>query len=292
MNLLKRALVSAATFAVAFAFTGTSAQAMGSGNIYEDLQVGVSYAVYEPNYTAGLKERHSGATYPCPKGTDENVLAEYGSAKKSLLTVIEGNPLCGDPGGAGKVVKKFKVQGATATMIANCYPGDKGYSSCDKSDIATVGGYVSVTLPSQGNLKKTFAVVMAGGAKPMSAAKLERVVKSMTPIATNQNLIGGMVTCTQADLGDVIQKGLSKGQVLVSVNSFTCADGWAYAFATTGDGKGNNIEQTFVFEAEGQFWIPKNRAQVCGTVSAASPGTRPADSQVPASIWSNACNTN
>ena len=31
------------------------AGAMGSGNPYEDLQVGVTYTVYEPTYTSGLK---------------------------------------------------------------------------------------------------------------------------------------------------------------------------------------------------------------------------------------------
>ena len=34
------------------------AQAMGSGDAYENMQVGVTYTVYEPSFTAGLKAQH------------------------------------------------------------------------------------------------------------------------------------------------------------------------------------------------------------------------------------------
>ena len=38
------------------AFAAGPAQAMGSGNNYADFQVGVSYTVYQPTYTNGLKQ--------------------------------------------------------------------------------------------------------------------------------------------------------------------------------------------------------------------------------------------
>jgi hypothetical protein len=54
----------------------------------------------------------------------------------------------------------------------------------------------------------------------------------------------------------------------------------------------HGINVTYVFEAEGQFWVPKDRAAVCGTIAADAPASRPADSQVPDAIWATACNTN
>ena len=61
----------------------------------------------------------------------------------------------------------------------------------------------------------------------------------------------------------------------------SCSDGWAYAYINSGTGD-TAYEATLVFEAEGQFWIPKDRAKVCK-----SPGD-----QVPAAIYQQACETN
>ena len=45
-------------------------QAMGTGNPYEDQQVGVTYTVYEPSYTASMKTPKTAAAGPtCPTGT-------------------------------------------------------------------------------------------------------------------------------------------------------------------------------------------------------------------------------
>jgi hypothetical protein len=272
---------------------GGSAQAMGSGNPFEDAQVGVTYTVYQPGFTGGLALNKTGSGAGCPTATEQNLIADYGSTRKSRLELTEGNPLCSDPAGAGKSVGTVTVQGAKAFIQAYCDPSKtKEWKACTKADIAKVGGSLSVTLPAYGKLRPTKLVLVNYGAKPLSYAQLVRVAKSMAPIAANQQLVGGMATCTQADFGDVIAAGLPKGQVLVSVDGFQCDSGWAYAFATVGDGKGHNVTETFVFEAEGQFWIPKDRDTVCGTENPAHPDQRPADSQVPAAIWANACNTN
>jgi hypothetical protein len=41
-----------------------------------------------------------------------------------------------------------------------------------------------------------------------------------------------------------------------------------------------------IFEAEGQFWIPKSAADVCGTYG---DGTYPSDAMVPESLYDPAC---
>jgi hypothetical protein len=271
----------------------TPSGAMGSGNPYEDLQVGVTYTVYQPSYTAGLALSHTGGSAGCPEGTEQNMNAAYGRVRTTRLELTEGNPLCSDPGGAGKPVGPVAVLGAKAAVQVYCDPSQtQQWKSCSRSDMARYGGTLFVKLPAYGKLRATTLVLVTYGPKPLSFAQLVRVAKSMKPVAADQSLVGGMATCTQADFGDVIAAGLPKGQVLVSVDQFACDNGWAHAFATQGDGKGHNITVTYVFEAEGQFWIPKDHDAVCGTEDPAHSDQRPADSQVPVAIWANACNTN
>ena len=66
-------------------------------------------------------------------------------------------------------------------------------------------------------------------------------------------------------------------------DAYRCADGWAVAFPEVGP-ESTAVTVTAVFEAEGQFWIPKDRAEVCGDSAATS--------EVPASLFRDACQTN
>lgn len=289
---MRRIVFAFAAAVLAMGAAVAPAQAMGSGNPYEDMQVGVTYTVYQPSYTGGLSS-HGTGNAPCTDGSDQNTIVLYGKGSKAQLAVWEGNPICADPAGAGKVVARPTVLGATAIVQAYCDPSiAKQWASCSTKDVAVHGGSLQVTLPASGSLRATKLILVNSGKHPLSYAALLKVARSMTPILTSPTMVGGMVRCTQGEFANSIEAGLPKGQRLVSVDSFTCADGWAYAIATIGDGKGNNITVTDVFEAEGQFWIPKDRAKVCGTISPAAPATRPADAQVPASIWAKACNTN
>jgi len=90
-----------------------------------------------------------------------------------------------------------------------------------------------------------------------------------------------MATCDAASINEAAGGGTAQGVELAQPDSFTCADGWAYAFVNVGSGD-EQVTVTKVFEAEGQFWVEKDRATVC-----AGPGD-----QVPASIYRDACETN
>lgn len=284
------AVVAAVTVAATGAATAT---AMGSGNPYADMQVGVTYTVYQPAYVGGLKLAHAGSGAECPAGTEQNTVATYGKANKAVVTITEGNPLCSDPQGAGMTVSTIRIQGQKAIVQAYCDPTNAAeWKNCSTKDLGKVGGSIQVTLPAASNMRPTKVVLVSYGKHPISYQSFVKMAKSLTPLMKVPTMVGGLATCSQNALANTIEGGLSKGTVLVSVDKFECKDGWAYAFATTGDGKGHDINQTFVFEAEGQFWIPKNRAQVCGTTNVNAPATRPADAQVPASIWAPACNTN
>ena len=90
---------------------------------------------------------------------------------------------------------------------------------------------------------------------------------------------GGSAECTTAALEKATEDAASANGVdLVNTQDYDCADGWAIVFGIT---KANDIEQTtaFVFEAEGQFWVPVSVDDICnGGVDG-----------VPASIKDQAC---
>ena len=92
--------------------------------------------------------------------------------------------------------------------------------------------------------------------------------------------VGGTATCDAASLVEAAQGADPNVTGLDDPNAFKCADGWAYASVDTGSGS-DQYAVVVVFEAEGQFWIPKDRAEVC-----TAPGN-----QVPASLYEMACET-
>ena len=89
------------------------------------------------------------------------------------------------------------------------------------------------------------------------------------------------MACDAASITKAAQGADDAPVALAEPDSFKCADGWAYAFVNVGSGE-EQYTATLVFEAEGQFWVPKDRAKVCN-----APGD-----EVPAAIYKDACETN
>lgn len=97
------------------------------------------------------------------------------------------------------------------------------------------------------------------------------------PATSSAATVGGPpATCSKAALGkSVSAAGRAQGQTWV-LDSVQCADGWA-ATTVTVEGK---YDATELFEAEGQFWILKDRSKVC-----------PKPSEVPQAIYKVGCET-
>jgi len=107
--------------------------------------------------------------------------------------------------------------------------------------------------------------------------------------------VGGMAVCDEATLSAAISDNLvatGSEASLLSLDGFTCRDGWATTFPTIGTDAETAITVTEVFQAEGEFWILKDRSEVCGTTDMNDPTAYPEDSQVPEGIWQDACQTN
>jgi hypothetical protein len=121
-------------------------------------------------------------------------------------------------------------------------------------------------------------------------------VTSQASDSPSPTLIGREAACDEAALADTAEGVISPDEKVDSIDGFGCADGWAYAFVTIGPADGGdsgNYTMTMVFQAEGQFWVPKDPMDVCGSASTgSSQPVAPGDAQVPAAIWQDACWTN
>jgi hypothetical protein len=158
----------------------TPAQAMGTGNIYLDTQVGVSYTVYQPTVTASLKLMSNKNFAPsCTDGkSEQNLSTQYGT-KTQALYLTEGNPMCSDIG-QGATVLTTKVQGATARVQVYCDPASA--KKCTVADVSKFGGHLDVTLPAAKGLRSTRVWVETIGKTPLSAQQLVTIAKGLRAV--------------------------------------------------------------------------------------------------------------
>ena len=157
------------------------AVAMGSGDAYENMQVGVTYTVYEPSYTAGIKAQHAGGNDLCQKGTEQNLTVIYGKADSQRLTITEGNPMCSDIG-TGEVVLRTTINGSKAYVQAYCDPASS--QKCTKADVKKFGGHLEVTLPGVNGLRPTRIWIETYGGNNLSAQQLVRIARSLAPVGS------------------------------------------------------------------------------------------------------------
>lgn len=155
-----------------------AAQAMGTGDPYLDTQVGVTYTVYKPSFTAGLGMQQGGRDITCPPGTEANLFVSYGKRSAQQFTVHEGNPMCSDIG-QGEVVLKKKVNGIRMIVEAYCDPSSN--APCTRADVRTFGGHLQATFPATAGLRPTTVWIETYSAKNLSAKQLIRIARSMKP---------------------------------------------------------------------------------------------------------------
>lgn len=110
--------------------------------------------------------------------------------------------------------------------------------------------------------------------------------------APSVSAVGGMTTCDNATLQASLSEQLAgNGMQVDSVDGLECSDGWAVVQATISDGTDPGTGDQYIFEAEGQFWIPKQVPDVCGTFETGATEA-PSDAVIPADLWVQACTTN
>ncbi len=146
------------------------------------MKVGVTYTVYEPQYTGGLALSRSNGI-DCTNGEDEALSVSYGSRRTTALNIVQGKPICADATGTGKKVWSGTIQGKRAVMIAYCDETDPtAWAACSRTDVARMGGAITMVLPSTSGLRATELNVITYGKAPLSAQQLIRVARSMQPV--------------------------------------------------------------------------------------------------------------
>ncbi|MFZ4754640.1 MAG: hypothetical protein ACOYL4_01365 [Miltoncostaeaceae bacterium] len=156
-------------------------------------------------------------------------------------------------------------------------------------NITRIGGLAAVTLCSAallagcGSSSSSADTASADTTAAAATTTATTTAATTTAATTTGEKVGGMATCDQASISKAVEAtGTAKEpNTLATPTSFECSDGWAYAYVNSGTGDAQYTGTT-VFEAEGQFWIPKDRQKVC-----ISPGN-----QVPKAIYQPACETN
>ena len=153
-------------------------------------------------------------------------------------------------------------------------------------NITRIGGLAAATLCSAALLAgcgSSSSSADTSSADTTTTAAATTAAATTTAATTTDQKVGGTATCDQESLSKAVEAtGTAKEpNTLATPTSFECSDGWAYAYVNSGTGDAQYTGTT-VFEAEGQFWIPKDRQKVC-----ISPGN-----QVPKAIYQPACETN
>jgi hypothetical protein len=132
------------------------------------------------------------------------------------------------------------------------------------------------------------ATALVAGAALAGCSSSDSTSNDVTPTAS-ASMVGGMTECTEAAIKPTLEAGLAKDVTLMSWDGLSCADGWAVVSATIGDGE-HGAPTSFIFEQEGQFWIPKTQADVCGTVDYnTTPSVYPADATIPEALFEGGC---
>jgi len=105
----------------------------------------------------------------------------------------------------------------------------------------------------------------------------------------NDEPVGGTVECSES----AVRAGLEGVDYeIADIFSLNCNNGWALVGISAKFGGDGPVDIFEVLEAEGQFWILKNKGDVCGSEPEYDDNgqpIRPNDAQVPAELWYGAC---
>ena len=171
---------------IALAISTSSAYAMGSGDKFQDAQTGLSYIVYKPSDTAGLKLT-SVKLIDCGMGREQWVAVKYGSGKKfiEIFQNMSGKP-CSDPG-LSKKLANVKVNSVMSQVHVYCDPSKPStFKKCTTAEITKVGGYLMFTATNKLGMKATQIQVQGFGG--ITYKELLAVAKNLKPMITQMGI--------------------------------------------------------------------------------------------------------
>jgi hypothetical protein len=167
----------------------SGAQAMFLGDYFQNAQTRLSYVVYKPSDTAGLKLT-SFKMLECGADFEQWIAMKYGSGKKfiEIYENMSGKP-CSDPG-LSKKLTNVKVNTSSAQVRVYCDPSKPAiFKKCTTADIAKVGGYLMFTATNKVKMKSTQIQVQGVGG--ITYKQLLTVAKSLKPMITSMQTPSG-----------------------------------------------------------------------------------------------------
>ena len=190
----------------------TVATAMGSGDKFSDAQTGLTYSVYKPSNTLGLKTSKF-SLLPCQPGKEEWLHIKYGGTTRYLeIMQTMAKVKCSDPG-VSKYLRTAKINSISAKVYVYCDPAKAAsYKKCGVDDIARVGGYLIFTTKSTKFLKS--AEIQVQGIGGITYSQLLAVAKSLKTVTASGNTLSQalppvmidplVVTTTSVRLGNSV----------------------------------------------------------------------------------------
>jgi hypothetical protein len=187
----RRSRITAATLATAALVTASAlatapVYAMGSGNPYEDFQVGVSYTIYQPSFTNGLPQRQV-QSIDCGSASnmEDSLVGNYAQNKKQsqwyqgrYFSLLQGDPICAD-GALGANMGTRTINGVKWTINSGCLnDGGAVCSQAQSRQYKKYGGTLSATMPKVGKAAATDVRIGFGG---MNLAAALKIAAGLTP---------------------------------------------------------------------------------------------------------------
>ena len=156
--------------------------AMGATDKFADSQTGLTYSVYKPSNTLGLKTTKF-SLLTCQPGQEDWIFVQYGGTVRYLqIMQTMAGVKCSDPG-LSKFLKTVVVNGIKAKAYAYCDPTQisaAAFKRCGTEDIARVGGYLMFTTKAVKGLSATEIQVQGIGG--ITYAQLVAVAKGLKTV--------------------------------------------------------------------------------------------------------------
>ena len=173
--------------------------AMGASDKYADAQTGLTYSVYKPSNTLGLKATKF-SLLTCQPGEQDWIFVQYGGTKRYLqIMQTMGGVQCSNPG-LSKYLRVALVNGNKAKVYVYCDPtqlSQTAYKRCGVEDIARVGGYLIYTTKGLKGFKATEIQVQGIGG--ITYAQLLSVAKGLKTVKASGNTLAQVLPPVMID---------------------------------------------------------------------------------------------
>lgn len=181
------------------------------------------------------------------------------------------------------------LAGLAVVGLSGCATENKAAPA--STSTTTTAAATSTTTTTTPASSSTSSAAPTSTSTSSSTATSTTATTTQTSTTTSSPMVGGMTECTKTALAEPATQAaqaLGPDNVYI-VDELSCADGWAVTSGLLASKENPEMgaPTSFVFEQQGQFWIPKDKAMVCGTSPTTT--TAPADAEIPADLFLVGC---